>query len=67
MSKLRLPNTETTLFIKKYTGIDASLIPLLALLVDQHCPGQYGAAYAIGQSAICLGFALGIQYYFVHV
>ncbi|XP_064630887.1 synaptic vesicular amine transporter-like [Lineus longissimus] len=39
--------------------IDASMMPLLALLVDQRHVAMYGSVYAIAQVAISLAFAIG--------
>jgi hypothetical protein len=38
---------------------DASIMPLLAHLVDVRYVGGYGSVYSIAQLAISLGFAIG--------
>ena len=48
-------------------AVDASLVPLLARLVDDHhgsakpAPGSYGMTFALGQTAVSLAYCLGIQ------
>lgn len=39
--------------------IDASIMPLLALLVDTRHVPAYGSVYVIAQVAICLAYATG--------
>ena len=39
--------------------VDASIMPLLALLVEQRHLAVYGSVYAIAQVSISLGFAIG--------
>lgn len=40
-------------------AIDASMMPLLATIVDQRYPGLYGACYAVSQTTVCLAYFLG--------
>lgn len=40
--------------------VDASLMPLLAQLVDtRHEGAVYGSVFAIGQTAVCLAYSIG--------
>lgn len=39
--------------------VDASLMPLLAALVDARHVAAYGAVYAIAQAAVALAYFLG--------
>ena len=40
--------------------VDASMMPLLALLVETRHMAVYGSVYAIAQVSISLAFALGM-------
>ncbi|GBL81355.1 Chromaffin granule amine transporter [Araneus ventricosus] len=39
--------------------IDASLMPLLANIVDVRYSGLYGSVYAIAEMAVCLAYSIG--------
>ena len=40
--------------------VDASLMPLLARLVERHgLTDGYGAVYALSQTAVCLAYSVG--------
>ena len=39
--------------------IDASLIPMLAWIVDKRYENAYGSVYAPSQSTVCLAYGLG--------
>ena len=39
--------------------IDASLMPMMAYIVDSRYVALYGSVYAIAQVAVCLAYSIG--------
>lgn len=47
--------------------IDASLMPMMAYIVDSRYVALYGSVYAIAQVAVCLAYSIGKCIYDIFV